>query len=175
MLMRTRRCASHLRTTGAKRGVRAYSAGWLVCMVSLKRRQRGLFISLFLLPATLGNGKNAENTTFAGRHHPRPLQAHTHIRTPEMDFGPIPRYATSPNRHISPGRTVFSSELPARRSPQRREYLNEENLPRLAHRMGARRMRRFCNDNFVDSPIFMDGDEVCGLPFSLPPNVFSSL
>lgn len=73
---------------------------------------------------------------------------------------------TTAPRYTSPGRTVFASTLPeARRSPARtRRGSRHENdsVPRLERRIGARRMRRLCNDHFVDSVVDMHPVEVRG-------------
>ena len=61
-------------------------------------------------------------------------------------------------RHGSPNRTIFADVLPASKRGDD-EVSISDSLPRLAHRMGSRRLRRFCNDNFIDSCIAMD-DEV---------------
>jgi len=54
-------------------------------------------------------------------------------------------------RTISPGRAIFPSRLPPR-SPVRRSVTDDQEL-RLPTRMGARRRRRWANDNFVDSVV----------------------
>ena len=68
---------------------------------------------------------------------------------------PSPPRRVSPGRHVSPGRVHIASALPHRR------ISSTTDEPRLAHRMGARRMRRFLNDNFVDSVVHMgEAEEV---------------
>ena len=71
-----------------------------------------------------------------------------------------PGRQASPGRHVSPGRTVFASHLPVR--SRRKEVEEESDLPRLAHRMGGRRLRRWARDNFWESVVAMphpDSDE----------------
>ena len=74
----------------------------------------------------------------------------------------------SPGRTSSPGRVIFSDTLPARSARTQHE---DDGLPRLAHRMGARRMRRFFNDKFMDSPVTMaavEEDDACLQSTQLP-------
>ena len=71
-----------------------------------------------------------------------------------------PRTAISPPRHISPGRALFASSLPEQRSRRARDSNDDEGLPRLAHRMGARRLRRYTNDHFLESVVKMPVNEV---------------
>ena len=71
-----------------------------------------------------------------------------------------PGRQASPGRYVSPGRTVFASHLPVR--SRRKEVEEESDLPRLAHRMGGRRLRRWARDNFWESVVAMphpDSDE----------------
>lgn len=68
---------------------------------------------------------------------------------------PRDRFASPLNRHASPGRVVYASVLPVKV----REPSVDRDLPRLAHRMGARRLRRFKNNRFMDSVVEMEAPD----------------